>query len=116
MNRVEDAYKAYLKDNNKCLAKGDEQYFRIVYKECFSLSNIGRELFIILPMNMFQDRRTKLIEDENGNRFELEGPELIRFKDEIPEWYMNCLAFTIMKIDSVDKIGEYAKATCDLSE
>ena len=50
-----------------------------------------------------------IVEDENGNRFELIGPESIRFSEGIPEWYMKCWAFMIKGITDKSQIGDYVK-------
>lgn len=113
MNTVESAYKAYLKNGNNCIDINDEQYFRIVFKECFNLSNLGPVLVIVLPMELFKDRKGNTIEDEKGNKYELSGPEMLKFFDGIPDWYLNCFSFIIKGIDSVEGIGNYVKVVCD---
>ena len=109
MSPVEKAYSEYIKTEYR-LEIGGNVYYKIVFKECFCLTQIGNVLSIVLPNELFSNSQSNVIEDENGDRFELIGPEHIRFDGEVPEWYMQCVTFMIQGISDVGQIGDCVKA------
>lgn len=106
MRTVEDDYNDY-KKSVKEIQIDDVTYYKVVSKETYNFKELGPVMAIVLPGNLFKNNPGKTIEDDNGNRFELIGPESMRFNEEIPEWYMKCWAFMIKGITDKSQIGEY---------
>lgn len=106
MRTVEDDYNDYKKSVREIQIE-EVTYYKIVSKEVYNFKGLGPVMAIVLPGELFKNKSSKTIEDENGNRFELIGPESMRFSVGIPEWYMKCWAFLIKGITDKSQIGEY---------
>lgn len=108
MRTVEDDYNDYKKSVRE-IQIDDITYYKIVSKETYYFKELGPVMAIVLPGELFKHKLGKMIEDENGNIFELVGPEFLSFHGRVPEWYVKCWPFMIKGITDKSQIGDYVK-------
>lgn len=103
----DEIYARYLKDKSTvCEIDG------LIFYKAAQITKINirqKGLIVALPREVAPDNNCIYI-DENGNRYDYRGAEMIRFKGTMPEWGFKMI-FAILSYPEGD-IGEYfAKQT-----
>lgn len=109
MTAYDEAYTEYLKDKEPIIIDG-RYYYKVIYKERLGFEIRGcRCISVMLPAELFKPKWDKIVEDEDSRRFELVGPESIRFSDGIPDWHMKTYIFLVKNVSETDEIGNYLR-------
>lgn len=108
-NTIEERYTDYLLEDDTVIDVDNMVYYKAVWVEKLNIRDKD-VLIITLPWKMFEKNNVngKVIINEYGNLFKLDGIEYIRFAGNIPRWYGECGRFVMVApMDSDIKVGEY---------
>ena len=96
-------YQRYLEDDSRMIEIDGLIYYRAAQISKLTIRN-EYSLEVVLPWKI-EPEKGCIIVDENGNRYEYRGCEMMSFRGEIPEWYFK-MVFAIFSFPE-GNIGEY---------
>lgn len=86
MSDITRAFEEWKKRDDKIIELDGERYYRIIWKSCLKIEEIGREVIFAVLHPDISFKQYKFV-DENGHHFTYKGHIHIRFGGEIPSWH-----------------------------
>ena len=103
-----DWYEAYQSDLDKFLVISGRSYFKIIHRCEFYIYNTPT---LLVSFESTEELRIgDILIDEHGREFVIKAFEMIRFAENVPEWYLKVSNIAIQGKDY--SIGKYLSKKC----
>ena len=99
----DNLYHQYCNDPDRMKKENNRTFYRIISSCTFTLR--GKRSILVMIDTSINVKVKDYVVDENEIRYQVLAFEMIRFANEIPEWYLKCL--TMLISGDIRTLGQY---------